>query len=370
MDQPHLGYDFWQQPMRNAIPPLSYVATTEVSVAGNIGVSVEGSNATIPGDDVYHPNSGNTLALPPMDPYGPSRYIEIFSRGNSGCSWTITPNVSYVTASPSTGYTGGSNGTDYLITLTVDWSKAPAAPNSSVALLKFTSSCNWGNFPTPTVTIPINSVRVATNFTAGFVESDRHISFEAEHTTRNSSVNGVSYMTLKNYGRTLSGVTLTPILATTQAVGAGPVLEYDLYTFTNLTSTLANITLYISPAWNYMSQNRPLRYAIGVDSEVPQVRQFCANYTGADFPDGWVSAVADSVWGLSSNSSNSNTTTSHRFGAPGKHTLRIWELEPGFVVQKVVIDTGGVRGSYLGPPESFLVGRDTVGSWNGSSILG
>jgi hypothetical protein len=35
--------------------------------------------------------------------------------------------------------------------------------------------------------------------------------------------------------------------------------------------------------------------------------------------------------------------------------LRIWELEPGVVLQKVVVDLGGVRKSYLGPPESWRV---------------
>jgi hypothetical protein len=30
-------------------------------------------------------------------------------------------------------------------------------------------------------------------------------------------------------------------------------------------------------------------------------------------------------------------------------------LEPGVVLQKVVVDLGGVRKSYLGPPESWRV---------------
>ena len=49
--------------------------------------------------------------------------------------------------------------------------------------------------------------------------------------------------------------------------------------------------------------------------------------------------------------------------------MRVWALMPGVVVQKVIVNLGGVRPSYLGPPESFYAGRDKIGGYNGTSFL-
>jgi hypothetical protein len=81
-------------------------------------------------------------------------------------------------------------------------------------------------------------------------------------------------------------------------------------------------------------------------------------------PDGWGYAVADAVWGVNA---AHNTTTQWNVTVEGEYTLRVWGLAPSVIVQKVIVDLGGVRPSYLGPPESFLVGRDE-GQYNGTSF--
>ena len=82
-------------------------------------------------------------------------------------------------------------------------------------------------------------------------------------------------------------------------------------------------------------------------------------------PPQWGSAVSDAAWGVHSNT----TTTGFNITDEGAYTLKIWCLFPSIIVQKIVIDLGGVRPSYLGPPESFLVGRDEIGKYNMSSFL-
>ncbi|RDW82743.1 hypothetical protein BP6252_03855 [Coleophoma cylindrospora] len=362
LDQTHLGYDYWQQPMRNALPPLSWVQELETSLAGNIGVTVEGSNATVSGDDMYHSLSSNTLTLPPMDPYGPStRWIDIFARGTSGCGWKVAPGKDWVMATPSSGTTGG-NGSDTRVYLSVDWSRA----NTSVVTINVTSSCaTWGNYGSPKVQLPVNLTSISPTFTSGFVESDGHISIEAEHATANTSVNGVQYITIPSYGRTLSGVTIMPVIAPSQPAGTGPVLQYKIYTFTPAPN--ATLTLYLSPSLNQNGALRPLKYAVQIDAQPIQTVQFVANATNGNLPTGWTGAVADAVWGLSSGNS---TTTTHNLNATGEHTISVWAVEPGVVFQKLVLNLGGLRKSYLGPPESFRAGVDTLGGYKGLDFAG
>lgn len=378
--------------MRNTLPAMSYVQTALVSLAGQIGVGVEGSNATVQGDDKWHSNSGNNLAVPPMDPYGAAtRYFDVFSRGTKSCAWSASPWQPWVKLSQYSGTVGPGGAGDARVLISIDWPSVPADLGTTTVNINVTTPCRdldkYG-YPGQMVQVPVTTRRLPATFSGGFVEADGHVAIEGIHysaivpaTSSSSSSstaggnNTLTYHTFRNYGRTSGGVGLWPLNAEKQTVATAPALDYSLYLFSN--TTAANVTLYITPAHNYLSDYDPLQYAVALfpagstAPANPTVVRPVGDTVGANLPPQWGFAVADAVWGVNS---GNQTTSRHAVAREGAYTLRVWCLLPGIVIQKVVVDLGGVRPSYLGPPESFYVdgagGAVAAGNmYNGTSFL-
>ena len=347
VDQTHIGYSYWQQPMRNTMPPVNYVQALEQSLAGPMGISVEGNNASVPGDDQFHALSSQQLTLPPLDPYMAdpgSRWVDIYSKGNTAFDFTMSCNSSSIQASTLSGHINpAGNGSDVRITVSADWSSAPAG--SSMVLCNITNSANdYGTqFGQPSVLIPLNNTAAPSDF-RGFVESEAVVSFEPEHFTNSANSSSANLTVIPGIGRTLSGLTLLPADAPSQTPPDAPKSTYDFYTFTTPRNNTGSVTVYVGDGLNTNPQ-RPMKYAVAVDEEAPQVIQPIPSTPLGTFPANWNNMII--------NAGTSNTT--QHAVAPGAHTLSLWLLEPGLVVQKVVLDLGGVRQSSLGPPESVRV---------------
>ncbi|GGT47540.1 hypothetical protein GCM10010271_59600 [Streptomyces kurssanovii] len=58
-------------------------------------------------------------------------------------------------------------------------------------------------------------------------------------------------------------------------------------------------------------------------------------------------------WARTTSDNVNLTGTEHRIGRASRHVLRFWMVDPTVVLQKLVVDTGGLRPSYMGPPESM-----------------
>ncbi len=112
-------------------------------------------------------------------------------------------------------------------------------------------------------------------------------------------------------------------------------LEYRMYLFSTGTVT---VDAYLAPTQKFQP-GTGLRYAISFDDQTPQI----VNLHADDSLAAWEREVADGVKTLSSK---------HAIAQPGYHVLTFRPLDPGMVLQKLVVRTTAPRRSYLGPPES------------------
>ncbi|QDS74967.1 hypothetical protein FKW77_004990 [Venturia effusa] len=286
MVQTHFYDNFWQQSMTEQMPPIQYVQPQARSLSGDVGIAIEGSKASIPGDDRWHPNSGNTLTMVPASPFGRPPWFDIFSKGTDNFSFNVTTSQPWVTVTPGSGMIAPGGTTDVRAKVVLDWAKAPAGPGSVTITIE--SSTGYGIAQKPRLVLPYNNAILPATFQSGFVESDATVSMEAEHYSQivPGTNTNQEYQTIPNYGKTLSGVTLADANAPSLDTTTGPRLECNFYSFTNTSAPNQNVTLILSPSLN-TAPTRPLKYAVAIDSQTPQVIQYVVDVKGQDFPVGW-----------------------------------------------------------------------------------
>jgi hypothetical protein len=319
MDQTHIGYTYWQQPVRNALPGVQEL---QLPNRAELGVAVEGSAAAWPSDD---PNL-RPPTLPEISPFDREpRYFEVFNRGLAPMEFTVNPREPWIKTSSYSGQIER----DQRILVSVDWATAPAGNSQGAVEV----SGNDGR--TVVIGVPIvNPEKSAVD--GGFIETNGCVSMEAEHFSRAIDSAAFRWERLADLGRTLGSMTVFPVTADRQPLGADSArLEFDLYLSKAGTVT---VECYIGPTLNFLPGDG-LEYAISFDDEPPQVVQVHADRSNA----AWELSVADAVRKLS---------TRHKVERPGRHTLKFWAIDPAVLLQKIVVDGGGVRPSYLGPPES------------------
>ncbi len=168
-----------------------------------------------------------------------------------------------------------------------------------------------------------------------FTETNGHVAIEAENYARKFEASAVHWQTIPDLGRTLSSVLSLPQAAPATTVADGMRLEYDVRLTKEADATL---NLYLAPTLD-TSGKGGLRLAVAVDDQPAQTLSF--NLI-PDRPD-WNQAVTDNAVLLKA-----------ALGplTAGKHTLKIYRIDGNVVLERLVLDTGGLTPSYLGPPES------------------
>lgn len=324
----------WQS-MRTT-PPVTPPAVSQMKVPeeAGLGVAVEGRLEPLRPDE-------KDGALPVLSVFTrDARFVDVFNTGRAPARWTARASHDWIKLSRAEGDLGD----DARIEVSVDWDRVPRGEGVKGALEISAAGA------TRTVGVPVfNPPAPRPEDVTGFVESGGAAAFEAEHFTGKVDRAGAGWQVIHGLGRTGDCVAVFPTTAASvepaRIAGESPVLEYRLHLFTpgKLTATV-----YLVPTQG-LRPGQGLRYAIGLDDEPPQL---AAAGAGVE--------VTSRPWALSVLNATTNGSSIHQVAAAGPHVLRIYMVDPGVVLDKIVLDAGGVRPSYFGPRETKVVTSSRV----------
>jgi Glycosyl hydrolase family 115/Gylcosyl hydrolase family 115 C-terminal domain len=323
MDQPVIGYVNWRDPPQNNLDAVK-LTNVRPERGASMAVAVEGSEEA---------SSREHLTLPRFDAFNRQRrYIDIFNRGRTAYEFTAVAHQPWIAVDADRGKVTQ----DSRVWVSIDWSKVPSGKSAGEVTVS-------GAGRQVTVKVQAFSPAEPASEFRGFIEGEGVVSMEAEHFTANQAAGDQRWLRIEDYGRTLSGMRAAGPADAAPATPErdSPHLEYEMYMFD---SGSFDVSLVTAPTLNFMP-GRGMDVAISLDDGAARMIQVVRlDVDAQDQNRDWAQSVEN------------NARTAHAkldFTKPGYHTLKIWMIDPGVVLEKIVVDTGGLRPSYLGPPESF-----------------
>lgn len=344
MDQTHIGYTYWQQPEKNIMPEVQRINIPE---EGKIGVYAEGNRFTGTGERIL-PESSPYMQAPP--------FIELFNTGRSPEDYRISVSDDWLQLPEQQGTLSAQHnellgkqkepvgqqgmlqgeGDEIRLPVSIDWSRVPPGRHTGTISISSRNGTEKIHVPVHQFSLPLATGKNT------FVENDGYISMEAIHYNEAIERDGISWELLPDHGRTHSAMTALPVNA--------PSLDLDtlnahlIYRFHTFKGGEIKVHWYVSPTLDFRGGD-PLRFGVSADGDTPETILVNEDHSEA----AWERAVGENI---------SRLTSIHQIDGPGEHVLKFWFIDPAVVLQKIVIDTGGLQPSYLGPPESYRTGTD------------
>lgn len=317
------------------LPRLSSVDTQGPA---SMSVCVEGEDAS---------GMRSFRALPVIDSYlRPTRWIEVFNTGCGSMDWEAEVSDPWIVLSKYSGKTAF----DERIEVSVDWEKVPAGNDIlGEVLLR-------GTGRTVKVLVSVfNPASPARDDVRGlYVQSDGCVSIPAAGFHRITGNGNVALKAVPGLGAEGDALQLGDPVAPLQNYRDGntPTAEYDFYCFD---AGSVDVYTYVLPLFPLHADrdfrlpehtNTDTKYSIQIDGGAIVT----PTSSHVEYSQQWYESVLKN--------SVVNKSTMH-IDAPGRHTLRIRTGDPGMVIQKIVIDFGGMRRSYLGPLSTRVAPADS-----------
>ena len=345
----------------NQVTTYAAAATTQMCV---IPQPWNAPSGTLP-----NAKNGQTVALHKFTNYGDeTRYVEVAATGNTAFAYTAKPDQDWIILSKYSGTIGtGSNEKIDKIYVAIDWSKVPVGTSPSGSI-----TFNATNGNSCTVTVTTENFNVSSLPDKTFIETDNYISILSNNYARSvpATKDGVEYKweTLPDYGREKSSVKVTPTnpnagygtgRAHTPGVNS-PYLEYNIYVKTP--GTVYVITQWAPTNGVDPRQLSTLNYAVQMDNgAISTVNSLRSSFAVSG--SGWTPGVENAVHTFTNENGGVRCISSHTGVTAGLHTIRIYMVNDGIVLQKLLVGAGlPTNTSYGATAPTLLVGSNSSGT--------
>jgi len=259
-------------------------------------------------------------------------FVDVFNGGSGSLPWTAHAEAPWITL----GQTAGTN--DGRVWVNVDWAKLPAVSVASGEI----------DFAAGDQTIPV-AVNVFTPadasapVSAEFVEDNHQVIIEADHASARLPGKDATWQTIHGlgyHGQAVAVVPMTvPVRAEVAAMQAeSPELQYKVWL---QHGGDWRFTVRALPTFS-VETGKPQRYAIALDDAPPQIVALPASLS-----------ETDKIWQMDVLRNCALTTSVHPNIPSGLHTLKIWMVDPGIVIDSIAGEDGqGPELGYLWPQET------------------
>jgi len=317
MDQPHIGYNNWNNPPADTMPVLHDYQPHD---SAEMGLTVEGETAAFPARASFNLNFDSVADQ--------HRIIELFNRGLAQFNYSVKSSEDWVLIDKPKGRV---NSLEQL-TARIDWDKLPAGQHQATVSVKGTS---W-----QAAQIKINAIKrpeTAIASAKGFVEADGYIAINAASFATETGSNGYHWRTIKGLGRSSDTISVFPkSYLSFEPEQKHPQVAYPVTFFS---SGEFETELQVLPTLNYFP-DKPVRLGISVNNGPIKVLDLNLNTKMRE----WDKAVSEGIFKIK---------TKLNIEHAGQHTIRLHALDLSVGVEKIIINTGGLKPSYLGPPASI-----------------
>lgn len=312
---------------------LPHLATHDAAGAPRLALQVAGEDVT--GARAFH-------ALPAFDNYLRRTYpVEIYNRGGGTLAWTAHASEPWVVLSKSAGKTAD----EERITVGIDWEKAPSG-NAVPAQIVFRA----GEQSEKVLVSLFNPTAPSRAELRGiYVENNGCVSIPAAGCHRVRENDRIKITAVEDLGIEGPALQLGDPTAPLQIFRSRdvPCAEYDFYAFD---AGSVDVYTYVLPTFPLHAErdfrigentNTDTKYSVQIDDGALAT----PSSSHVEYSQVWFESVLRNC--------AVNKSTLH-IDKPGRHTLRIRVGDPGIVLQKIVLDFGGMKRSYLGPQSTLI----------------